>query len=52
MREHGWELTKHGLDRIAADVWKKPMVAEKVKDLKGVASKTRKPTAPGGREER
>jgi hypothetical protein len=42
MREHGWELTKHDLDRITADIWKKPMVAEKVKDLKGVASKTRK----------
>jgi hypothetical protein len=42
MREHGWELTKHELDRIVADIWKRPIVAEKVKDLKGGASKTRK----------
>jgi hypothetical protein len=42
LRERGWELTKHDLDRIEADIWKKPIVAEKVKDLKGVASKTRK----------
>jgi hypothetical protein len=41
-REHPWELTTHDLDRIAADIWKKPIVAEKVKDLKGVASKTQK----------
>jgi len=42
MREHRWELSKHDLDRIVADIWKKPIVAEKVKDLKGVASKTQK----------
>jgi hypothetical protein len=35
-------LTKHDLDRIAADIWKKSIMAEKVKDLKGVASKTQK----------
>jgi hypothetical protein len=43
IREHRWQSSKHDLDRIAADIWKKPMVAEKVKDVKGVASKTRKP---------
>jgi hypothetical protein len=42
MREHRWELSKHDLDRIAVDFGKKPMVAEKAKDIKGVASKTRK----------
>jgi hypothetical protein len=41
-REHRWKLTKLDLDRIEADIWKKPMVAEKVKDVKGVASKTQK----------
>jgi hypothetical protein len=35
-------LTKQDLDRIAADIWKKSIMAEKVKDLKGVASKTQK----------
>jgi hypothetical protein len=42
IREHRWELTTHDLDRIAADIWKKPMVAEKVRDVKAVASKTPK----------
>jgi hypothetical protein len=36
------ELTKLDIDRIKADIWKKPIVAEKVKDVKVVASKTRK----------
>jgi hypothetical protein len=39
MREHGWELTKHDLDRIVADIWKKPIVAEKVKDVKVLSLK-------------
>jgi hypothetical protein len=41
LRERG-ELTKLDVDRIVADIWRKPIIAEKVKDLKGVASKTRK----------
>jgi hypothetical protein len=42
-------LSKHDLDRIVADIWKNPIVAEKVKDLKGVASKTQKPRSPAPR---
>jgi hypothetical protein len=48
MREHRWELTKHDLDRIAADIWKKPMVAEKVKDVKAVAGRGKLKRAPKG----
>jgi hypothetical protein len=48
MREHRGELTKHDLDRIAADIWKKPMVAEKVKDVKGVAGRGKLKRAPKG----
>jgi hypothetical protein len=48
-REHRWELTTYDLDRIAVDISKRPIVAEKVKDLKGVASKVRKRRSPSWR---
>jgi hypothetical protein len=41
-REQRWELTDFDLDRIAADLSKRPIVAEKVKDLKAIASKAQK----------
>jgi hypothetical protein len=43
-RERHWQLTDFDLERIAADISKKPIVAEKVKDLKAVASKAQKPS--------